>query len=129
MEFKLPILKEKLNIDTGEVSQEEGYLDCMLNMTVDAQTTWEDNFPEQAKNIGLFDYAAKIKDVKITDEATLRIALKLVYCFILFDRKMTFREFTRLFSMSNPDYMKKLCDIITKVLKVVNDRYDSKKNF
>lgn len=127
MEFKLPILKEKFDTETGNIITNEDYIDCTLNLTVDAQTTWEETFPEQAKNIGLFDYTNKYKDVEIADDASIRVALKIVYCFMLFDRKMTFREFARLFTMTNPEYTKKLGDILAKVISIVNDRWESKK--
>ena len=128
MEFKLPTLKEILNVETGEVTKEEGYLNCELDMSIEAQEVWEETFPEFSKTIRLFDYVEKMKDVPIKDEPTFRIALKILFCFLRFDKKMTFREFTRLFAWTNPEYAKKVGDIFARIIGIVNDRYDTKKN-
>lgn len=128
MIFNLPVLKEQYDIQTKQVDSRESMIECDLNFSIDAQQTWEDNFPEQAKQIGLFDFVEKMKDVKIVDQATAGIALKIIYCFSLFDRKMTFREFVRLFTFNNLEYTKKLCDILAEVISFINERNQSKKN-
>ena len=126
MKFKLPIIEETF-IEEGKIETKESYIDCELNLTIDAQQVWEDTFPELSKNIGLFDYVTRYKDLKITDAVTLGIALKMLYCFILFDREMSFRQFVRMFSTANDKYLQKLYGTITNVLKAVNERNESKK--
>lgn len=126
MKFKLPIIEETF-IEDGKVETKESYIDCELNLTIDAQQVWEETFPELAKRISLFDYVEKYKDLKITDPASLATALKMVYCFILFDREMSFREFVRMFSTANTEYLDKLYGTLASVLKAVNNRYEPKK--
>lgn len=127
MRFKLPVLNEEFNAKTNEIVSTESEIDCELNFSMDAQVTWEESFPEQAKNIGLFDYVSKLQDIEIQDHATAGIALKIIYCFMLFDNKMSFREFVRMFSFANMHYFKRLCTTLENVIKFINERNDSKK--
>lgn len=129
MKFKLPVLTEEFDVEKNEIIGKESYIDCELNFTLDAQQTWEDNFPEQAKNIGLFDFVEQMRDIKIIDQASAGIALKIIYCFILFDRKMSFRDFVRLFTFSNEEYFNKLCETLKKVLIAINERNENKKKY
>lgn len=125
MFFKLPVLKE---VFKGEdILSEEGVIDCELNLTLDAQQTWEDTFPEMAKKISLFDYVDKMKDVKIQDQATAMISLKILFCFLIFEDKMNYRDFVRLFTFANEEYFIKLTKTITDILSVINKRNSDKK--
>ena len=129
MRFELPTLKEEFNSETKAIVEKEGSINCELNLTLDAQQTWEDEFPVLANQIGLFDYVEKMRDVKIVDQSTAMIALKIIYCFILFDEKVSFREFVRMFTFANAEYFKKLSSTITDILKAINDRNENKKKF
>lgn len=127
MRFELPTLKEEFDNKTKEIVEHNGTLDCELNLTLDAQQTWEDAFPELSKKIGLFDYVEQMKDIQIKDQATAIIALKIIYCFLLFDNKLSFREFVRMFTLSNTEYFDKLANTLTDILKAINKRNEDKK--
>lgn len=129
MKFRLPILAEEFDAEKNEIIGKESYIDCELNFTLDAQQTWEDNFPEQSKSIGLFDFVEQMREIKIIDQVTAGIALKIIYCFILFDREMSFRDFVRLFTFSNEEYFTKLCNILKNVLTAINQRNENKKKY
>lgn len=127
MKFKLPIINEEFDEKTGKVTSSESYLDCEFNFSIDAQITWEENFPELAKKIGLYDYVEKMKDIGIEDQSTALIALKIIYCFCLFEKNFTFREFVRLFTFNNIEYTKRICGILEAILKNINSKNEDKK--
>lgn len=129
MKIKIPILKEEFDNDSKSIKTQEEFIEGQLNFTLDAQITWEENFPEQAKRIGLFDYVEQMQDVKAVDVSTLLIQLKIIYCFMLFNKEMSFREFVRLFTFDNPEYVNKLSSVLAGAIKAVNERYSGKKNF
>lgn len=127
MKFELPILEERFDIKTKEVHSKKTYIDCKLDMSINAQTRWEENFPELSKTMGVFDYVDKFKNIKITDVATLGIALKLLYCFI--DIDVTYKDFISMFSGENEEYFNELWTTIKSVLEFVIERNNSKKKY
>lgn len=127
MKFKLPIINEEFDSNTNTIKTTETFLDCEFNFSIDAQIVWEETFPELAKTIGLYDYVDKMKDVEIVDQASALIALKIIYCFCLFDKEMNFRQFVRLFTFSNLEYTQKICDLLSNILKSINDKNSDKK--
>lgn len=129
MKFKLPILSEEFDINNNEVVKQENYIDCELNFSLDAQETWENTFPEMAKNMGLFDFVENYKDLAIKDQASAGIALKIIYCFMLFDKEMSFREFVRLFTFSDLEYFEKLCNVLKNVISYITDKNKNKKKY
>lgn len=127
MKFKLPLLEEEFNIETKEVKSTKTYLDCEFDFSIDAQQRWEENFPEQAKLYDVFDFVERMKNVEVKDVASAGIALKIIYCFLIFKDHITFREFTRMFDSTNEEYFNELKGILNDVLTYIFSRSDSKK--
>ena len=130
IKFTLPILEQEL---VGkELVNTTKDMTCYLDISATAQEVWEREFPNQAKNEGLFDYIERIRIKASENDGKIGVsliisALKAIYCLIKFEKPMSKDEFLSLFSFTDAEYFNSL---VTKLLEVFKAVYpDERKNF
>lgn len=117
IKFELPTLKQEFI--NGELKSTKGNIDCYFDMSAAAQITWEREFPAQAEKIALFDYVDKLNNLKIKDTATAITALKVIYCFLVFEKPMSVLEFLRMFSFSDKEYFDELVGKLKEIMSAI----------
>jgi len=117
IKFELPTLKQEFI--NGKLESAKGSINCYFDMSAAAQITWEREFPAQAEKIALFDYVDKLNSLKIKDTATAVLALKVVYCFLVFEKPMSVLEFLRMFCFSDKDYFDELVGKLKEIMEAI----------
>ena len=130
IKFTLPILEQELS--GNKIISTKKDMTCYLDISATAQEVWEREFPNQAKNEGLFDYIERIKilagnkDNKVSMSVIIS-ALKAIYCMIKFEKPMSKDEFLSLFTFTDVDYFN---DLVTRLLTIFEAVYpEERKNF
>ena len=124
--IKLPIIEDREGVPT------EGILECFLDSSLACEETWAEQFPKLAERTTLMDYIRYWKD-KSDEDGTMPIArilsvLKGLYCTIDFSKskkEISFKEFLQLFTFNNPEFTKKVTDVLLSAIKELYP--DSKK--
>lgn len=126
----LPIIEKTLVKETtpdGEKEQikiTERDIVITLDTSVYAEERWEQNFPHNAEKETLFAYVARVqksKQDKATDTANVLSNLKAIYCFIESDEVATFKEFCRLFDLSDARHTEKVVNKIVYIFELVSE--------
>ncbi len=122
--IKLPVLEQEFVDDKIVSSRSE--IDCYIDMSALAQERWEREYPNQAKNEALFDYVTRL-DKEPKSPSKVISMLKVLYCFIQFDKYKSKDEWLSMFSLSDAQYLTELTDKLSKVFKAIYP--DDRKNF
>lgn len=119
IKFILPVLEQEL-VGKQLVNTTKDMV-CYLDISATAQEVWEREFPNQAKNEGLFDYIDRIKQEANTNKSVaLTIsALKAIYCMIKFEKPMSKDEFLSMFTFTNAEYFNTLVEKLHSVFEAV----------
>lgn len=116
IKIKLPILNQE--VKDGKFISEKSEINCFLDVSALSQEIWEREFPQQAQKEALFDYMDRV--IKQPDNLTKAISIiKILYCFIHFEKPTTKDEWLRMFNLLDADYIKELIDTISNVFKLI----------
>ena len=115
MKITLPVQKKE--IKNKEIVTAESEQEFDLDMSINAQIRFETKFPELARNEDLFGYSKRIFDVKEQSLALIISKFKLIYCW--FDTEMSFKDFLKLFDLTDEKYVKKLVATLNEVFELV----------
>jgi hypothetical protein len=111
MKFKLPTWKKEFDKDNNViVTDKEIAVD--IDTSLLAEERWEINFPKLAERETLFAYIARIKVGNNITPANILSSLKALYCFIESKEIADYKEFLRMFDLSD---IEKLNDLVTKI--------------
>lgn len=117
MKITLPVQSKE--IKDGKVVTTESEQEFELDMSLNAQIRYETKFPELAEREDLFHYGKRICELKNQSAGLLLSQLKLIYCW--FDTEMSFKEFSKLFDLSDGKYLKKLVDRLREVFEIISN--------
>lgn len=108
MKVKLPTCKSEI-ID-NKVVFTYGEIDVTFDFSVWAEERWEVNFPANAQKETLMKYIERVAGNKnaVGSVAVISI-LKPIYCLIDEDDIGSFKDFCRMFDLSNVEFTKNLC--------------------
>ncbi len=100
------------------IPSENGDVVAKLDMSLYAEERWEQNFPKLAEKETLFAYIARLQLTDTTDiYPYLLTSLKALYCFLDSDEIGSFKEFARLFALTN-------ADLLDKQVKTIQNAFD-----
>ena len=117
MRLELPLLHQELRDD--EVVSIRSSTIFEIDTSVYAEERWEKNFPDLAKKESLFQYIDRVKNESITDRVRLTAMLKAIYCFIESDAVPTYKDFAKLFSLSDSKYTEELINKLITAFKAI----------
>ena len=124
IKIKLPILNQQV-VD-GKLISTKSEMDCALDVSALSQEIWEREFPKQAEKEALFDYMDRV--VKQPDGmAKATSIIKILYCFIHFEKPISKDAWLSMFNLLDVDYVKELIDTITSVFNLIYP--EQRKNF
>ena len=104
------------------IPTENGEIEATLDMSLLAEERWEQHFPKLAEKETVFSYIARLQEMAVTPEKIaphLLTVIKALYCFVESDALPTFREFARLFAMTNAELLNKQVGAIQNALQAV----------
>ena len=129
IKFTLPVLEQELV--GNKLVKTVKDTTCFLDISATAQEVWEREFPNQAKQEGLFDYIERIRlasaDKEKMNVALVISALKAIYCMMKFEKPMSKDEFLSLFTFTDAEYFNSLVHKLMAVFEAVYP--DERKNF
>lgn len=117
MIIKLPVQKQRLQDDV--LIYDEVSVPFEIDTSVYSEERWEQNFPNQAANEGLFQYIARVKEQGLTDRVKVTALLKAIYCFVESDSVPTYKDFAKLFNMATPEYTDKLIHSLKSAFELI----------
>ena len=117
MRLELPLLHQELRDD--EVVSIRSSTVFEIDTSVYAEERWEQNFPKLAEKESLFQYVDRVKGDSTTDRVRLTAMLKAVYCFIESDAVPTYKDFAKLFSLSDSAYTEELISKLITAFKAI----------
>ena len=117
MRLELPLLHQELRDD--EVVSIRSSTVFEIDTSVYAEERWEQNFPKLAEKESLFQYVDRVKSDSTTDRVRLTAMLKAVYCFIESDAVPTYKDFAKLFSLSDSKYTEELINKLITAFKAI----------
>jgi hypothetical protein len=117
MRLELPLLHQELRDD--EVVSIRSSTVFEIDTSVYAEERWEQNFPKLAEKESLFQYVDRVKGDSTTDRVRLTAMLKAVYCFIESDAVPTYKDFAKLFSLSDSKYTEELINKLITAFKAI----------
>lgn len=104
------------------IPTENGEIKARLDMSLLAEERWEQHFPKMAEKETVFSYIARLQNLKLTADTIaphLLTVVKALYCFIESDDLPEFRDFARLFAMTNADLLNRQVQAIQNALQAV----------
>ena len=115
--LKLPTLKQE--IKDGELKSVKGEMNCFVNVSASAQMIWEREFPILAEKTALFEYVDNFSQTGIKDSASAIFALKLLYCFLVFEKPLSVFDFLSMFNFASVEYFDELTQNLIKAFEVI----------
>ena len=115
--LKLPTLKQE--IKDGELKSVKGEMNCFVNVSASAQMIWEREFPILAEKTALFEYVDNFSQTGIKDSASAIFALKLLYCFLVFEKPLSVFDYLSMFNFASVEYFDELTQTLIKAFEVI----------
>lgn len=119
MKIKLPIQQKEI-VETEkelELKIHKSEKEFDLDMSINAQSRFEKNFPEMAKHEDIFQYSKRISTIEETNAVILMSKMKMLYCW--FDTDMTYNEFLSIFDLTDFEYIKSLTTKMNNVFNLI----------
>ena len=117
MRITLPVQSKE--IKEGKVVTTESEQEFELDMSLNAQIRFETKFPTLASREDIFGYSQRIFEIKGQSAELFISKLKLIYCW--FDTEMDFKDFLRLFDLTDEKYVKKLVTALNTTFEIIAD--------
>ena len=116
MEITLPVQQRK--IENGKIVTTDSEQKFDLDMSLNAQIRFEAKFPDLAQREDLFGYSQRIFGIEEKSSALIVSKFKLIYCWL--DTEMSFKDFLKLFDLSDEKYIKKLVETLNSIFKLIS---------
>lgn len=117
MKIQLPVLEQ--SFVNGKIISTEKIASFDIDTSVYSEERWEQNFPDLAKNEGLFQYIERIQKNSVTERVKVACMLKAVYCFIESEEIPTYKEFAQMFNLSTPDYTTRMIGALHSAFEAI----------
>ena len=117
MKIDLPLLKQ--SCVEGKLVESESEVEFDIDTSVYSEERWEQNFPHLASKETLFKYISRVKNSHSPENVEVACMLKALFCFMESSQIKTYKDFAKMFILSNPEYLDRLVSKLRNSFNII----------